>query len=257
MAPASPQQTISDRDVARVLYAATGIVNPVLDVLENLDVLGLKRATRDAVGSTSGDDDSVLATVAHAIVWATDQTGAPGTARWEKWTVDQRTAWWVDRVGALGTVVVAYPGVFGILADRLPIQDLVGFAHQAIIICAVQRVHGVRDRHDQTDQLAALLCDRVVDSRRLLADGADSTLPARHGVHISSPLDLVRSVWAVVGLLRSITDVLSHRPQPKQPWRLLSKLPVVGAVADYVGERAALSRAADAATASLRAPVHV
>lgn len=255
MAPATPKQPITDRDVARVLYTATGIVNPVLDVLENIDLLGLKRATREVAASS--DDDSLLATVAHAIVWATDQTGAPGTARWEKWTVDQRTAWWVDRVGALGTVVVAYPGVFGVLADRLPIQDLVGFAHQAIIICAVQRVHGVRDRHDQTDQLAALLCDRVVDSRRLLADGADDRLPARHGVRISSPLDLVKSVWAVVGLLRSITDVLSHRPQPKQPWRLLSKLPVVGAVADYVGERAALSRAADAATASLRAPVHV
>ena len=255
MAPASVQQTISDRDVARVLYAATGIVNPVLDVLENIDLLGLKRATRSA--DPSSEDDSLLANVAHAIVWVTDQTGAPGTARWERWTVDQRTSWWVDRVGGLGTVVVAYPGVFGVLADRLPLQDLIGFAHQAIIICAVQRVHGVRDRHDQTDQLAALLCDRVVDSRRLLAAEDDDRLPARHGVHISSPLDLVRSVWSVVGLLRSITDVLAHRPQPKQPWRLLSKLPVVGAVADYVGERAALSRAADAATASLRAPVHV
>ncbi len=76
-------------------------------------------------------------------------------------------------------------------------------------------------------------------------------------LRISSPLDLVRSVWPSSDW-RSITDVLSHRPQPKQP--LLPAEQAAGGRSgrrDYVGEKAALSRAADAATASLRAPAHV
>jgi hypothetical protein len=42
-------------------------------------------------------------------------------------------------VGALDTVLVAFPGVFGVVADRLPIQDVLGFTNQAIVLCAVAR----------------------------------------------------------------------------------------------------------------------
>lgn len=258
------QRAISDRDVARVLYTATGVINPVLDIVEGCDVLGVKHLTF----TDSADDDSLIAKATDSLRWVTDHTGLPGTATWAKWNVEQRTEWWVGRVGRLSTVLVAYPGVFGAISNRLPLQDLLGFAQQAFVICAVQRVHGVHDRHEQTDQLVAVLCDRIVDSRRLLSQpAADSSAPsadiekavdaARADTRSVTPTGIVKSVWATVALLRSISDVLSHRPSPKQPWRLLGALPVVGAVADYVGERSALRRAAEAAVASLRAPVRV
>ncbi|WP_052688929.1 hypothetical protein [Williamsia herbipolensis] len=265
MAPTSPHPSISDHDIARVLYTATGVINPVLDAVEHWDAFGIKQMTFDP----RPGDDSLLGTATRALQWFTDSSGVPGTRTREKWSVEQRTEWWVGRVGRLSTALVAYPGVFGVLADRLPVQDLLGFAHQAFIICAVQRVHGVHDRFDQTDQLIAVLCDRIIDSRVVLSQkptGADARGVARveKAVQVAAdphrdltPMGLVRSVGSVVGLLRSITDVLSHRPSPKQPWRLLSALPVVGAVADYVGEQSALRRATEAAVASLRAPVRV
>jgi hypothetical protein len=44
-------------------------------------------------------------------------------------------------VGAPDTVLVALPGVFGVVADRLPMQDVLGFTNQAIGLCAVAREH--------------------------------------------------------------------------------------------------------------------
>ncbi len=256
--------TISDRDVARVLYTATGVIGPVLDVIEGCDVVGLTRRT----ATDPADDDSVAAKIATSLRAITDRIGLPGTRTWDTWSLEQRTEWWVGRVGRLSTVVVAYPGVFGAISNRLPLQDLLAFSQQAFVICAVQRVHGVHDRYQQTDQLAAVLCDRIVDSRRLLSqpvevagsvstDIEEAVVAAREHKRSVSSAGIAKSVWATVGLLRSISDVLSHRPSPEQPWRLLGAVPVFGAVADYVGERSALRRAAEAAVASLRAPVRV
>ncbi|MBT0565527.1 hypothetical protein [Williamsia sp. CHRR-6] len=254
------RRTISDHDISWVLYTATGVINPLLDVLEDTDLLGLKKATfaRPEAG------DSVLDTVAGVLTCVVDHTGSPGTATWERWSLDQRTDWWVSRIGSLTSVLVAYPGVFGALANRLPLRDLLGFAQQAFIICAVQRVHGVHDRYLQTDQLVAVLCDRIVDSRRLLGKADVEAAPeiaaavaATGRTRPGGVRGVIRAVRETVGLLRSISDVLTSRPTPKQPWKFLGELPVVGAVAGYFGERSALRRATDSVVASLKAPVRV
>lgn len=158
-------------------------------------------------------------------------------------------------VGALDTVVVAFPGVFGVVADRLPLQDLLGFTNQALVLCAVAREYGVTDHDTQVRMLAAVLCGRDL-----------AQTPQAQTEDESGDMSLVQRVWHLAGILNAIGDELGRRPHPRAPFRYLGMLPWVGAVADYLGEYGALVRAADAgqkwiaqhgAAADDRAPLRV
>lgn len=61
----------------------------------------------------------------------------PGAAAWDRMGRDERIHWWVHRVGALNTLVVASPGALGWLARVVPVGELAGFVNQAIMLCAV------------------------------------------------------------------------------------------------------------------------
>lgn len=241
--PLPPAKALSDNDVARMLYQATGVIDLLLDAVDS-DPLGIKGRTFDSAGRQSGGaDDALAAKVIGAIdgplVWAADTTGLPGTAKWADWTPEQRRDWWIERVGAITTVGVAYPGVFGALVNRLPIQTVLGFGHQAILLCAVARAYGVDDRYRQTDLLAEVLCRRTLSSRTLLTgESEDSERRAENDA-------LVKQMWTGIERSRAVLGELERRPSSKQPWRMLSGLPLVGAVASYIGETGALRRAAD------------
>jgi hypothetical protein len=148
--------------------------------------------------------------------------------------------------------LVAYPGVFGVIANRLPIQVIAGFVQQAVVLCAVARAYGVDDRHAQTDLLAHVLCDRKIDSRALLGGAsADRKNPT------TDPDDnlaekLAHSVWNRLATSRAIVGELARRPSPRQPWRTLGAVPVIGAVAGFIGENSALRRAADSAVETIQ-----
>ncbi|MGE4362658.1 hypothetical protein [Mycolicibacterium austroafricanum] len=216
----TPDVQITDAGVDATLAAAVAIINPLLDVLWGTDPLGLKRRD-DGVG------------------WALNAADLPGTPAWDDMDADARIHWWVWRVGALNTVAVAFPGVLGILARRLPIQDLLGFVSQAIVLCAVARELGVTDQRPQVRMLAAVLCDRDL-SVVVYQPSTDRRL-----VDIPHhPLGIVSAVWNLVGLFDAIGDEVGKRPQPRAPFRYLGLLPAVGAVAAYFGECGALARAA-------------
>jgi hypothetical protein len=55
--------------------------------------------------------------------------------------LDHRVNWWVKRVGAVDTIAVAFPGAFGFVADRLAVQDVLGFVNQSIVLCAPSPGH--------------------------------------------------------------------------------------------------------------------
>ncbi|MDT5177642.1 MAG: hypothetical protein QOJ95_1840 [Mycobacterium sp.] len=112
----------------------------MVDVLSRADPLGLKDRSHH-LGAADGSIDKAL----DAVAWALNTADLPGTQGWEEMDLDGRVNWWVRRVGALDTVLVAFPGVFGAVADRLPIQDVLGFTSQAIVLCAVARESGVQD----------------------------------------------------------------------------------------------------------------
>jgi hypothetical protein len=228
-----PTATLGDADVACVLNRAVGLINPSLDLLWGTDPIGLKRRTRGS------DDESVLGTALDAAAWTLNTLDVPGTRAWDEASLDDRIDWWVHRVGAVDNVLVAFPGVLGAVADRLPVQDVLGFANQAIVLCAVAREMGVTDRRRQVALLGAVMCDRD-----LTDDSPDGDTEDAVRERDRLPRDAPRMLWRVAGVLRAIGAELERRPRPRAVFRYLGVLPGLGAVADYLGEYGALVRAA-------------
>ncbi|MGE0218891.1 hypothetical protein [Mycolicibacterium sp.] len=230
-----PTVTIPDADVEDALRRAVAIINPLLHVLWETDPLRLKRRIPE------DGDDGVLDSMADGFSSILNAADVPGTLAWDRLNTDARIGWWVARVGALNTVAVAFPGVLGALGRRLPIQDLLGFTSQAVVLCAVARELGVTDERDQVRMLAQVLCDRDLT----VIDHGDDDDTAPDEIP-RTPLGVARALWKLVGLLDAIGDELAKRPHPRAPFRYLSLLPAVGAIAAYLGEYGALSRAAKA-----------
>ncbi|MGJ6126870.1 hypothetical protein QN239_30245 [Mycolicibacterium sp. Y3] len=210
-----PRTDLTDTDVTSALGRAVSLIDLILDVLAEADPLGLRRRL--------------------------DCVDIPGTKAWEAKDRAARIRWWVRRVGALDTVLVAFPGVFGVVADRLPVQDLLGFTNQAIVLCAVAREYGITDTQTRVRMLAAVLCAREVSDQ---SDQSESE-PAVQDPGWSA-MSLPRKVWHLAGILNAIGTELGKRPHPKGVFRYLGMLPWLGAVADYFGEYGALMRAAAA-----------
>ncbi|PXW32613.1 UNVERIFIED_CONTAM: hypothetical protein DES50_103401 [Williamsia faeni] len=247
--PLPTAQPLSDTDVARLLHRSTGVIGLLLAAADS-DLFGVKSRTfRGADQQPGSVDDAdradealiakVIGTVGASFVWAADAAGLPGTARWTGWTPAQRRDWWINRVGAITTVGVAYPGVFGPLVKRLPVQTALGFGNQAILLCAVARAYGIDDRYRQTDLLAEVLCRRKMNSRALLTGEADDRSDKENDAR-------VKDLWSGIEKSRAALGELERRPSSKQPWRLLTGLPLVGALAGYIGESDALRRASNA-----------
>lgn len=224
-----PSATLDDADVTRALRWAVDVINPALDLLWGTDPIGLKRRTRHM------DDEGALGSALDGAAWVLNALDVPGTEAWEDASFEDRIDWWVHRVGAVDTVLVAFPGVLGVIADRLPVQDVLGFVNQAIVLCAVAREMGVTDRDQQVAMLGAVMCDR------------DLTDDERDGTTQRSGGSLPSTLWRYAGVLRAIGDELTRRPRPRAVYRYLGVLPGIGAVADYLGEYGALVRAAEEA----------
>lgn len=227
---------MSDTELATALNRAIGIINPILDALATSDPLGIKASTFDDEPQERSRIDKLRHVVAHGL----DVADWPGTHGWSELSLEQRAKWWVNRIGALNTVAVSYPGVFGAWAKALPLTSALGYANQAIVLTAVAREYGVTNRNDQVRLLASVLSDR-----ELSADAAADTDPfadessgkKRRGWSVISGL------WEVAQILRKLNDELDRRPGPPKLLGMLSYIPVVGAPITYVGERFALRRA--------------
>jgi hypothetical protein len=229
-----PPAVIDDAQVACVLRRAVRVINPVVDVLSRADPFGFKGRSHH-LGAADGSVDKAL----DAIAWVLNTADVPGTHAWEAMDLDARVNWWVRRVGALDTVLVAFPGVFGVVADRLPIQDTLGFANQAIVLCAIARECGVVDYGQQVRLLGAVMCGRDLGAGNSTADAPQAPAPA-----VGTPVGFVKALWHLAGLMRAVADELVKRPRPRAIYRYLGMLPAVGAVADFLGEYGALVRAA-------------
>ena len=223
-----PEAVLDDADVAGVLHRAVGLINTALNLLWHNDPLGLKQRTHTM------DDDGALGQTLDAAAWVLNTLDVPGTRAWEEASLADRVDWWIHRVGAVDNILVAFPGVLGVVADRLPVQDVLGFANQAVVLCAVAREMGVTDRRTQVALLGAVLCNRNLG-------GEDAEAEARSEPRAGG---LPQTLWRLAGVLRAIGGELGRRPRPRAVFRYLGVLPGVGAVADYLGEYGALVRAA-------------
>ncbi|MFC9786278.1 hypothetical protein [Rhodococcus sp. NPDC127528] len=234
---------IGDERVVAVLDRAAWGVNPLLE-LASSDPLGIKARTFVLhAAETDGPSRNVLDRALDGVAWLLDVAEVPGTAAWVRASDERRARWWLTRLGLLNTIVVAFPGVLGPLAKRLPLQDLLGFANQTMVLVAVARELGVTDRAAQVDMLAAVLCKRSTDARTLLAQEGDAELPGR-SAETWRPLAMLSGMWRTAKTLRAIPDELHKRPQPSRPYQALGHVPFLGAIADFLGERGALFDAA-------------
>ncbi|MFV9458897.1 hypothetical protein ACNJ7E_36435 [Rhodococcus sp. NM-2] len=231
----SETDRLGDDTVVGILDRAARGINPVLD-LALTDPFGIKSRTFTPTAEDRGAAEALL----DGIAWVLDTVQFPGTASWEKASDDERARWWVTRIGALNTIAVAFPGMFGVLLNRLPIQDVLGFANQAVVLVAVAREHDVTNRSDQVDLLASVLCRRETDA--VLADTTRSD--SADGASVWRPFGLIGALWRTARTVRALSDELDKRPGPGSTYSLLGNIPVVGVVAGYLGERGALVRAA-------------
>jgi hypothetical protein len=155
-------------------------------------------------------------------------------------TVEERSAWWLNRVGRLTALAASVTGLAGALGDLLPVQDTLGAAGQGLLLCAIAGEHGVQDEDARVKLLAAVLFGRDLT---LTEDKAPQPPPVRQlGVKPT-----VKWLWRQGRLLLAIQGELEKRPSGRFYHRALGKLPLVGMAGDYLGERAGLKRAARSA----------
>ncbi|MDF0530075.1 hypothetical protein P0W64_06360 [Tsukamurella sp. 8F] len=219
----APATAVSDRELARTVGCVVAVARPA--------VAGLRLA-------------SLLAGL----------TPVPVVNAYPRRDAAGRADWWILPVGTATTVLVAWPSALGPLARLLPVGTVLGFANQTVIAVGVAGEYGVTDYHQQVELVARVLARRQIDAAELLPEVSVSALipvgdvvaQARSGL-----FGVVGAARSVLGGVRAAQRALGTRPQPAPVFDLLGRVPVVGAVAGYLGESATLrpvrDRAADGA----------
>lgn len=249
-------EAITDRHVIAVLRPFVRAARPVLDVLRESDPFGLRQRVRAGLEGSGDDDERGFR---ERVLDQLASTRVPGTAAWAAMDAEQRTHWWVHRVGRLTTLVVAVPGIGGVLADRLPVQAALGAAGQGLLLMAIAGEHGVRDE----DTLVALL-GAVLFKRDLTVSAPDPVSEAEAaakaeqlsgdlaGEHTPALRKIGGAMWRLGRTLYALGDELDKRPHGRFYHQAVGMVPVIGLVGDYFGERSGLKRAAKAALNWLR-----
>ncbi len=266
--PSLTSGAVTDRHIVTVLRPFVHGAGPVLDALRESDPFGLRRRMVDNLADdakpTADLDDAERGVLAGAKDRVLDWVSAvqvPGTPAWAAMDAEERTDWWIGRVGRFTALLAAVPGIGGALADRLPVQDALGAAGQGLLLCAIAGEHGIRDQDDQIRLLARVLFERDVDAElgaatreaeleeaRRRGDELTAELAESKGKHGRVTLRAVAgTVWRMGRLLWGLGDELGKRPQGRWYHKVLGMLPVVGMAGDYLGERSALRRVAKAA----------
>jgi hypothetical protein len=258
-------EPISDRGMLAVLCPFVRATRPVLDALAKQDPFDLRSRVYRG-------EEQLNRTVRHRVLTALAEARVPGTPAWAEMSVEERCRWWVYRVGRFTTLLASVPGIWGALANRLPVQAAMGAAAQGLLLCAIAREHGVRDE----DQVVAML-GAVMFKRDLGTAVTAST--ARAGAHVGgrpssaeveakaaeltgelaapgkrpSLRRIARAVWRLGRALLALEGELYRRPHARWYHRALGALPVVGMLGDYLGEWSGLKRASRRGIAWLRA----
>jgi hypothetical protein len=251
-------EPISDAQVVAVLRPFVRATGPLLDALRESDPLGLRaRAENQADGNE--DLDRVEPGTREKLLNALTSVKVPGTGAWADMDAEQRTDWWISRVGRFTALLTAIPGLGGALADRLPIQDALGSASQGLLLCAIAGEHGVSELEDRVRLLAWVLFEREVepalasgrtDDHDAAAEDAETgklteELTESSRKHGKITVRAVgRTLWRLGRSLLAFPGELEKRPRGRFYHRALGMLPVVGMVGDYFGERSGLKRVA-------------
>ena len=225
---------ITDERVAAVLRAFVRGCEPMLPRLRDIDV------------AVASDDTEVDHGLLKRVRKRVAEVRWPGSTSWAGLSVEDRSDWWVSRVGRLTALAASVTGLAGALGDRLPLQDILGVAGQGLLLCAIAGEHGVADRETRVRLLAAVLFERDIASAAGSGQEPDPVPepPTDRKVGLKAAATWL---WRQGKLLLAVSDELEKRPHGRFYHRALGMLPVVGMAGDYLGERSALKRAAKAA----------
>ncbi|HEX7304950.1 hypothetical protein [Lentzea sp.] len=216
--------TVSDEHLAAVLRTFVRTASPALDAVR-------RSGPREVVADTQPSQPLSLPRRA---VRAVAVLRVPGTAAWARMDTSRRVRWWTGPFGRLTAAVTAVPGLGGVLADRLPVQDLLGSAAQGLILCAIAGECGVTDTDTRTRLLAAVLFDRTLPATTEhpaeAADGGTRSSRSKKGIG--------SALWRLAQELRGIDSLLGSRPTGGRFLGLLGSLPLLGFVGHYLAERA-------------------
>jgi hypothetical protein len=242
---------ISDANMAAVLRPFVRATRPLLGALSDADPFGLQaRARAQTDPATSADDrrlrDKVLDRLA--------ESRLPGTAAWAGMDMEERSRWWVRRVGRLTSLVAAVPGFGGVITSRLPITMALGAVAEGLVLCAIADEHGVHDEAEVVALLGAVLFHRDLSPtpRAALTEATDAEVDAR-AAELTGDLRQERTptlqrvagaLWRMGRALVAVEGELEKRPHGGRISRWVSMLPVVGVAGKYLGEWSGLKKAA-------------
>lgn len=242
-------EAIPDAALVTVLRPFVRATRPVLAGLRDSDPFGLR--TRVASGA---EDRSIGTTILDALA----SVEAPGTSAWAAMDVEERSRWWVYRVGRFTTLLAAVPGIGGALASRLPVSKILGAAGQGMLLVAIAGEHGVQDEEAMVGLLAKILFrrDLAVGKPDAAADAAAEKQAAELTGDLSEPTvnRVAKAVWRLGRALLAVEGELDQRPHGNILHEGLGMLPVVGAVGKYLGEWSGLKKAARQAEEHLPHP---
>lgn len=247
-------EAITDEHVAAVLRVFVRRCEPMLQRLRD------EGEPVEVDGDEPDVDHSLVSKVLTQVKTQIAQIKRPGMQGWSKLGVDERSDWWISRVGRLTSLVASFTGLAGALGDRLPLQDMLGSASQGLLLCAIASEHGVHDRGTRVRLLASVLFERNIDPVVAAGkgdDAADEQTVAELAPDAEETEEPVKGkrfgikagakwLWRQGRILFAITGELEKRPQGRLFHKALGMLPVVGMAGDYLGERSALKRAAKA-----------
>lgn len=245
-------EVISDEQLAAVLRRFVRGCGPMLRRLREADEpLDL---------TVAGDDEDIDHGLLDRVRTRLGRVRWPGSANWARLGVDERTHWWVSRVGRVTALAASVTGLAGALGDRLPLQDILGSAGQGLLLCAIAAEHGIDDQPTRVRLLASVLFDRDLDPAVAAGSGDDAADAAEvtRLTGVEPPEEPARDrklglkpaakwLWRQGRMLFAIYGELEKRPHGRFYHQALGMLPIVGMAGDYLGERSALKRAAKSA----------
>jgi hypothetical protein len=254
MCAARSDGPITDAGVAAALRPFVRATRPLLGALSDSDPFGLQaRAGRlhDDPAADAGErkrHDKVLDRIA--------ETQMPGTAAWAQMDAEERSQWWVRRVGRLTSLVAAVPGFGGVITSRLPITMALGAVAEGLVLCAIADEHGLHDEAEVVALLGAVLFHRDLSPtpRAALSEATDAEVDAR-AAELTGDLReektptlqrIAGAVWRMGRALLAVEGELEKRPHGGRISRWMSMLPVVGVAGKYIGEWSGLKKAARA-----------
>lgn len=237
---------LPDSAVVLALSRVELSVDTVLDALRTPDPFGIRTTLAEYSRQEKPNlaERTLIAAIERLL-----RMKVPGHHEWPALPLADRCDWWVDRLGTFAAVVAGLPRVSGAAADRLPIQDSLGAAVQAMVIGAICREYGVEDHAERTAVMARIVTRRAItpDDVRRFDDPAAAAADVKEQLDAGDERGLrhgIKLIWRISRMLSSVDEVFEDRPRGSLPARMLGKLPGVGLVGGYFDERKGIRKAA-------------